>query len=447
MKSVVEIGTRVEMFVDEWLIEEKRGLSLKLHPPRREEIVLSFDQPWEGKGSGYVTVIQEHDKIRLYYRGIGSSAMNDDRNQVTCYAESTDGIHFVKPQLGLFEYEGSTANNIVWRGRLSHNFSPFPDRSPHASPELRYKAVAGIDELVAFGSADGIHWQKLREEPILTDGDFDSLNVVFWDTNAQAYRCFSRIYQDKAYRTILTSTSTDFYSWGKQQLLRYNDLKPMQQYYTNSAMLCPGAEHIYMAFPMRFVPERKKLTDHPEPGVSDTVMMTSRDGLHWDRSFMEAWCRAGLDSHNWSDRTGILSTGCVLLNPDEFSFYIQEHYRLDDSRLRRVSVRKHGFGSIHAGFDHGEWVSRPFILEGDELAANYSTSAVGYVRFELQDEHGRPLDGFRLEDMEPMYGDEIGGVVAWGPEADFELLKGRPVRIRMQIKDADLFSLKWNDKK
>ncbi|MEF3307715.1 hypothetical protein PV433_02235 [Paenibacillus sp. GYB004] len=447
MKSVVEIGTRVEMFVDEWLIEEKRGLSLKLHPPRREEIVLSFDQPWEGKGSGYVTVIQDQDKIRMYYRGIGSSSMNDDRNQVTCYAESTDGIHFVKPQLGLFEYEGSTANNIVWRGRLSHNFSPFLDRSPHTSPELRYKAVAGIDELVAFGSADGIHWQKLREEPILTDGDFDSLNVVFWDTNAQAYRCFSRIYQDKAYRTILTSTSTDFYNWGKQQLLRYNDLKPMQQYYTNSAMLCPGAEHIYMAFPMRFVPERKKLTDHPEPGVSDTVMMTSRDGLHWDRTFMEAWCRAGLDPHNWSDRTGILSTGCVLLNPDEFSFYIQEHYRLDDSRLRRVSVRKHGFGSIHAGFEHGKWVSRPFILEGNELVANYSTSAVGYLRFELQDEHGRPLDGFGLEDMEPMYGDEIGGVVTWGPEADFELWKGRPVRIRMQIKDADLFSLKWNDKK
>ncbi|RKN66062.1 hypothetical protein [Paenibacillus ginsengarvi] len=443
MKSVVEIGTKVEMFVDEWLIEEKRGLSLKLHPPRREEIVLSFDQPWEGKGSGYVTVIQEQDKIRMYYRGIGPGSMNDE---VTCYAESTDGIHFVKPQLGLFEYEGSTANNIVWRGRLSHNFSPFLDRSPHVSSELRYKAVGGIDELIAFGSADGIHWRKLREEPILTDGDFDSLNVVFWDVNAQAYRCYSRIFQDLAYRAILTSTSTDFCNWGKQQLVLYNDLKPMQQYYTNSAMLCPEAEHIYMAFPMRFVPERKKLTVHPEPGISDTVMMTSRDGLHWDRTFMEAWCRAGLDPHNWSDRTGILSTGSVLLNPDEFSFYIQEHYRLDDSRLRRITVRKHGFGSIHAGFEQGEWVSRPFVLEGNELLVNYSTSAVGYIRFELQDENGRPLDGFRLEDMEPMYGDEIRGVVTWGPDADIELWRGRPVRIRMQIKDADLFSLKWNDK-
>ncbi|TMV52804.1 hypothetical protein FE783_00985 [Paenibacillus mesophilus] len=446
MKSVVEIGTRVEMFVDEWLIEEKRGVSLMLHPPRREEIVLSFDRPWEGKGSGYATVIQERDKLRLYYRGIGSSNENTDHGQVTCYAESIDGIHFVKPELGLFEYEGSTANNIIWRGPLSHNFSPFLDRSPHASPELRYKAVAGIDELVAFGSADGIHWRKLREEPILTDGDFDSLNVVFWDESAQAYRCYSRIFQDAAYRAILMSTSTDFVNWGEQQLLRYNDLKPMQQYYTNSAMLCPEAEHIYMAFPMRFVPERKKLAYHSEPGISDTVMMTSRDGLHWDRTFMEAWCRAGLDPLNWSDRTGILSTGCVLLNPDEISFYIQEHYRMDDSRLRRITVRKHGFGSIHAGFEHGEWVSRPFILEGNELVVNYSTSAVGYLRFELQDEHGRPLDGFRLEDMAPMYGDEIEGVVKWGPEADLDSWRRQPVRIRMQMKDGDLFSLKWNEK-
>lgn len=438
MKSVVEVGTRVEMFVDEWLIEEKRGVSLKLHPPRREEIVLSFDQPWEGKFSGYATVIQEQDKIRLYYRG----SMNDE---VTCYAESTDGIHFVKPQLGLFEYEGSTANNIVWKGRLSHNFSPFLDRSSHDSHELRYKAVGGIDELFACGSTDGIHWQKLRDEPILTDGDFDSLNVVFWDVNIHAYRCYSRaVSQDN--RAILTSTSPDFWNWDKQQFLRYNDLKPMQHYYTNSSLLCPEAEHMYMAFPMRFVPQRKKLSQHSEPGISDTVMMTSRDGLHWDRTFMEAWCRAGVDPRNWSDRTGILSTGCVLLNPDEFSFYIQEHYRWDDNRLRRITVRKHGFGSIHAGFDHGEWVSRPFILEGNELLANYSTSAVGYLRLELQDEHGRPIDGFRLEDMEPMYGDEIEGRVNWGTEADFKLLRDRPVRIRMQIKDADLFSLKWKER-
>lgn len=197
MKPVVEIGTRVEMFVDEWLVEERRGVSLKLHPPRREEIVLSFDQPWEGNGSGYATVIQEQDKIRLYYRGVGSSNMNADHMEVTCYAESIDGIHFVKPELGLYEYGGSTANNIVWEGPLSHNFSPFLDRSPYVSTEQRYKAVSGIDELNAFVSEDGIHWGKLQENPILKEGDFDSLNVVFWDVNAQAYRCYSRIFQDK----------------------------------------------------------------------------------------------------------------------------------------------------------------------------------------------------------------------------------------------------------
>lgn len=174
-------------------------------------------------------------------------------------------------------------------------------------------------------------------------------------------------------------------------------------------------------------------------------MMTSRDGLHWDRTFMVAWCRAGLDPHNWTDRTGVLSTGCVQLRPDEFSFYIQEHYRLDDNRLRRISVRKHGFGSIHAGFEQGEWVSRPFILEGSELVVNYSTSAVGFIRLELQDEYGHPLHGFRLEDMEPMYGDEIEERVIWGPEAAIEQWRGRPVRMRVQMKDADLFSLKWKD--
>ena len=63
--------------------------------------------------------------------------------EVTCYAESRDGIHWTKPELGLFEFNGSKQNNIVWDGPGTHNFTPFLDTNPACPPDAKYKALAG----------------------------------------------------------------------------------------------------------------------------------------------------------------------------------------------------------------------------------------------------------------------------------------------------------------
>ena len=111
----------------------------------RREVVLTTDKPWEGPDSAYFTIFQDGPRFRLYYRG--SSALRDNsEQQVTCYAESTDGIHFVRPNLGLHEFNGSKENNIILTGVPSHNFSPFLDTNPAAKPDERYKALAGLAE-------------------------------------------------------------------------------------------------------------------------------------------------------------------------------------------------------------------------------------------------------------------------------------------------------------
>ena len=68
---------------------------------------------------------------------------------------------------------------------------------------------------------------------------------------------------------------------------------------------------------MRFLPERQldiAAMDYPGSGLSDAVFMSSRDGVHWDRPFMEAWVRPGTDQRNWSHRSctpapGLVQTG------------------------------------------------------------------------------------------------------------------------------------------
>src|SRR3954471_20184058 len=111
-KGPTDIGTRVEMFVDDQLIDpaHRRDITLELQTPVRREVVLTTDKPWEGIFSAYFTILQDGPKFRLYYRGSGPVGDNSDR-QYTCYAESNDGIHFVRPNLGLHEFEGSKDNN------------------------------------------------------------------------------------------------------------------------------------------------------------------------------------------------------------------------------------------------------------------------------------------------------------------------------------------------
>src|SRR6516225_6712801 len=116
--GVIEIGTRRELFVDDFLIDRRDGLELRLQAPAPREVVLKHDAPWEGSGCGYPTVFRDGDRIRMYY--IAAELTNEDGSKLSsrlifaCYAESKDGRRWVKPELGLFEFDGSKKNNILW---------------------------------------------------------------------------------------------------------------------------------------------------------------------------------------------------------------------------------------------------------------------------------------------------------------------------------------------
>ena len=193
---------------------------------------------------------------------------------------------------------------------------------------------------------------------------------------------------------------------------------PKEHFYTNGTRPCPGAPHIYLSFPKRFVPERKKFADYKEMGVSDAVFLSSRDGVNWDRTFLEAWVRPGPDNRNWTQRSNMPAWGIVQLDPTEFSMYITEHYEWPDHRLRRITVRRHGFASAHAGAAGGEFTTRPLTFTGKHLILNYATSAAGAIQVEVQDAQGKPIEGRTLADMPALFGDELDAVVSWKSGSD-----------------------------
>ena len=449
--TTLDIGSRLELFVDRYLIESLDGAELRLHHPTLQNVALSFDAPWEGESSTYVTVMKVGDRYRMYYRG------SENIGQVACCAESADAIHWTKPNLGLFEVAGTRENNVVLDtsfGRVAHNLAPFLDTRPGVPASERFKAV-GSDRLgkkpvlKALISEDGYKWRLLRDKPILTDGAFDSQNLVYWDAHRGHYVAFYRQFTDDkkrlfhGVRIVKWATSPDFRTWTPGQELDYGDA-PLEHFYTNATVSYFRAPHIYMGFPKRFMPKRKVVPEHPSPGVSDGVFMSSRDGLHWDRTFMEAFLRPGRDRENWTQRGNMIAWGIVPTAPDEISIYWTEHYMHPTCRVRRGTLRVDGFISVNAPYAGGELITHPLRFEGSELVLNAATSAVGSVRVEIQDAEGRPLPGYSLAESVEWYGDEIEHIVSWEKGPDVSQWAGQPVRLRFVLQDADLYSLRFH---
>ncbi len=151
----IEVGSRRELFVDDFLIEQMDGAELRLHQPVPREVAIVHDEPWEGNSCGYHTIFRDGDLYRMYYKAVSQVLKGEPASHgvLACYAESTDGIHWKKPALGQFEFQGSRKNNIVWDGLGAHDFTPFKDPNPDCSPDAAYKAVgnaAGGEPLEGF---------------------------------------------------------------------------------------------------------------------------------------------------------------------------------------------------------------------------------------------------------------------------------------------------------
>lgn len=436
----VKLGSRRELLVDRFLWEEFKQAALRLHKPQPQEVAFTADKPWEGNTSAYFTIFRDGDCYRMYYRGshFDEATKKGTHREVTCYAESKDGVRWEKPNLGLFEFNGSKQNNIVWDGLGTHCFTPFKDENPACPPEARYKAISrgAPHGLYAFQSPDGIHWKLMRDTPVITKGAFDSQNLAFWDAELGKYRDYHRGFRDRV-RDIMTAVSDDFLTWTEPQFLSYGDA-PKEHLYTNAVRSYARAPHLLIGFPTRF---------HPATQQVEPTFMTSRDGRSFHR-----WTEAVIPYTAPEDRDGnrsnYMTWGLVQLPDDEkhLSVYATEaYYAGPGSRVRRFTYRVDGFVSLHAGEQAGEAVTRPFTFTGKHLTMNFVTGGKGEVRVELRSADDRPLENFSLADCQPLRGDAIDQTVVWKGNADLASLAGQPVRMRLVLSDADVFSFRFGE--
>ena len=472
--KTIEIGSRLELLIDDAVVERlERGATLRLHHPTPADVALIFDRPWEGSGVNFVTVFRDDNRCRMYYRGANATYTFESYTsspQVTCYAESADGITWERPDLGLYEAAGTRHNNVILTeetgGPATHNFSPFRDDWRGVPPEERYKALGGSRRsgLIAFVSADGIRWHKLSETPVITTGAFDSQNLAFWDSARDTYRAFVRDFREG--RDIRTCTSADFQTWTEPQFLSYTPGRT-SELYTNQVQPYYRAPHILIGFPTRYV-ERpwQAATDYlPQPefrrlrssrsvregtAVTDGMLMTSRDGEQF-KIWPESFIRPGLwERGNWFygdnyQALGMIETPSAREGASrELSLFASESGKQHGPvRLRRFTMRVDGFVSANAPLSGGEVITRPLTFTGQRLFINYATGAAGSVRVEIQDPAGQPLPGYSLQEAEELFGDSLEQPVLWKHGADVSAVQGQAVRVRFVLADADLYSYRF----
>jgi hypothetical protein len=443
-----DLGTRLELLADKHLFESLEGdARLRVHRPIPRKVVFTADAPWEGNTSAYYGLFaDERDGkplLRMVYRGSQSSRFSKKvkpHAAVACYAESLDGIHWTKPNLGVFEWEGSKGNNIIWTGEGNHNFTAFRDDNPDTPPTHRYRALARVGKfrsptngLRAFHSSDCVHWKITQQEPVITAGLFDSQNLAYWDAHRGEYRSYWRVITHDV-RAIRTATSTDFLRWANHADLTYPEGTPNQHLYTNAIQPYFRAPHLFVGFPTRYLPGEGQRV---EP-----LFMISRDGIHFTR-YDEPVIPEDAPKDRAGNRSNYMTWGMLQLpgEPDQISVYATEDYYGDNpNRLRRFTYRLDGFVSLHASKDGGSLRTKPLTFSGNTLVLNAAVLQGGQLSVDVLDS-----EGTTLASSHAFAGDSTAHPVAWKSGADLSTLAGNPLRLRFTLRDADLFSFHFKE--
>jgi len=454
--------------------EMPHGLRLTAHLPRLgQDPLVTADRPWEsdnGKSriGGYCTLFEDKGRYRLYYdSGDVSGELDVDEDigtqRILAYAESTDGVNWVKPNVGTVTYNGSRDNNLVYGldaspGRDAHGATVFKD--PSAPQEKRYKLVhigthGGRFCVMGAVSPDGLRWKTIKR-PLISQYLSDTQTVMRFDPEKGRYVGYFRGWTAHEHSTsharrIIAYAETDrFESWPRPRPLVAADMNdgPDTDVYTNAYTPWPGAD-AHLMFPAFY----QRTAD-----ITEVHMMTSRDGLHWQRPLRQPVIPAGEPGTN-SEGGVYAGCGLVSLTRGEWSLPISprraSHNRvffdnvLPETGVLTATWRQDGFVSLEADAV-GACSTLILTFAGSHLELNAWTRFGGDIRVELADAsednrrvHTPTIKGRSFQDCDPISGDHLNQTVTWRGESDLSSWAGRPVRVRFQMRRARLYAMQF----
>jgi hypothetical protein len=408
------------------------------------------DKPWEVRiGNFYPNVLYDEEQriYKCWYTvclidEVTASATDEIMDQITypeaaakggaievgvCYATSKDGITWEKPDLGIIEFDGSKANNIVIR--RAHGAGVFKDLQD-PQPGRRYKLFTRSCSdrlvLVAF-SADGLHWSEPIPCPEI-DADGDTHNNTFWDERLGTYVGITRLWNE-AGRVVVRTESRDYLKWTKAQEV----LRGLESHLQPYGMPVFPYGNVYLGLVTIF---------NNRTGFVDCELAWSPDTVHWHRvcpgtPFIPRGAKGSYDAGCiYPADDPILRDGQLLLYYGGSVGTHADWAARRKARLCLARLRVDGFAAIEpaGSSEPGIVVTRPITCAGNKLQVS-ADAAGGSLRVAVLDS-----EGFGLADCQPINADVTDGVVTWQGDRDLASLSGKPIQLKFELRGAKLYA-------
>ena len=474
----LRIGNETQLLIDDHVIEDRWRLTRVLHRPEKflRNPILVRDKPWEGDGTSrpYVMWDDEYGRYRMWYQcfsmsnyfGAGGPPYH------VCYAESDDGIEWTKPLLDVCEYGDFEKTNVVYCGTFRNRVQGVQVlKTPEdADPNRRYKMVCvesrPLDGAFQSGvsvaySPDGLKW-TLPEGPHLLDYHSDCYNHVVYDPDRRRWILYCRPIHMFATgrsswdppggapgtrhqkRRVAAMTSEDFERWSYPRTVMYPDERDTPDY-DSCRVFRYGGQFLMFYSAM----------EGDDRATNEGRLASSRDGFHWERFYSrESYLGRGREG-DW-DAGQVVPGSPVRQGENLLIYYTGTNKPQYDSGgqggVGLAMTKLDRFVEQRAGDEPGYLLTREFILEGNRLRLNTAMESMTYTKQGIRvavvrrppigrhHDFEKDIEGFTLEDCDPLVCDRIDVQVTWKGSADLSALMGQPIYLRFEIQNMGLFS-------
>ena len=483
---------RTILLVDDHDVLYRAGTRRVLQPATRhaKNPLIKSDKPWETQIAwNSVWRDPKTGKYQLWYQAWNVTARERAKTCVVAYAESDDGITFTKPQLDRHAFNDVAKTNIVLIGIGGHSYRYCNSVlvEPHErDPARRYK-MAHFDWgknpglFVAF-SPDGVSWTKHGDgEPLsrIAYIDFeepvpfadekekrpwavplsmaDAVDVCF-DPQRNVYAWYGKMWIDgprggSGWKHAMgRSESTDFINWSRPQLVCAPDDhdKPHVEFHTSPVFVHEG---VYFCL-------NQILDRATGEGVIDVELMTSRDGLRWERNFRDAFFLPRSTEKGSFDSGSVFTNATPVVLDDEIRFYYGGYAggatgadnltgasgvgvaTIPRDRFAGVRpVERSDQATLKTPAEHvGQVTLKAVELSKDSKITINADARDGAVRVELLDAEMRRVRGFSRDDATVIRGDSLRHAVTWNEKTLADLPPGR-YHLRAHLERALLFAV------
>jgi hypothetical protein len=490
MRQPRQIGQQTILLVDDHALLYRSGTRRLLNPPKRyqENPVLRVNNPWEQGSIGYCSVYRnsESGRYQLWYQaGSGKLAKAATHRVVVCYAESNDGINWVKPKLGIHQFNDTKETNIVLigNGGYSVNYCASVVVNPNdKDPARRYKmaywdfasdASGEFPGLCVAFSPDGIHWTKYPKAPLLKGAYSGPQRPPFadepirqgkdtwvvphsvsdvidasYDPARDVFIIFSKTFVDGPdgqigwKRGVARIESKDFIHWSTPQVVmapdEFDDPKGLRAglgvelhggptFFYNDLYLCL----------LQVLDFRNKISMQVELAIS-------HDSFNWARPFRGNYFIGNTEGGKFDSRV-ILSNATPVFLEDECRFYYGALSDWDEpldgtTGIGLATIPRDRFAGLQPIGKLGQITLKPIDLgHCREIMLNADASN-GMVRVEVLNENGYLVRGFSEEEGIPIRGDSLKHLARWKNHTIEELPDGRYM-LRLHLENAIAYAI------